>query len=97
MADEPADWATWTTKNVRSGPGGVRSAEGAQLTGDLSVHTTWTGTEAVLTVQYTDAQDWFTLQGSPIEVADEQAARALHQHAVEAVRAGGGAALTPPA
>ncbi|WP_035844788.1 hypothetical protein [Kitasatospora azatica] len=93
MADEPADWATWTTKNVRSGPGGVQTVEGACLTGDLSVHTTWTGTEAILTVQYTDAQDWFTLQGSPIDVTEERAARVLHQNAVEAVRAGGGAAL----
>ncbi|MCC9306589.1 hypothetical protein LN042_05615 [Kitasatospora sp. RB6PN24] len=94
MADEPATWATWTTKNVWAGPGGVRTVEGAQLNGDLSVHTTWTGTEAILTVQYTDAQDWFTLQGSPIEVGDEQAARSWHQHAVEAVRGGNGGALT---
>jgi hypothetical protein len=94
MADEPATWATWTTKNVWAGPGGVRTVEGVQLNGDLSVHTTWTGTEAILTVQYTEAQDWFTLQGSPVEVDGEQAARALHQHAVEAVRAGNGGALT---
>ncbi|MCX4744523.1 hypothetical protein OG455_03140 [Kitasatospora sp. NBC_01287] len=93
MAEEAACWAAWTTKNVRSGPGGVLTAEGAKLTGDLSVHTTWTGTEAILTVQYTDALDWFTLQGSPKAVTEELVARDLHQAAVNAVKAGGGAAL----
>ncbi|GAA1243593.1 hypothetical protein GCM10009665_38030 [Kitasatospora nipponensis] len=93
MAEEPTSWAAWTTKHVHSGPGGVQTVEGIAIAGDLTVHTTWTGSEAVLTVQYTDSLDWFTLQGSPQAVSDEHSARTLHQHAVEAVKAGGGARL----
>ncbi|MFI9275660.1 hypothetical protein ACIGXM_33885 [Kitasatospora sp. NPDC052896] len=92
-AEEPTCWAAWTTKHLNSGPGGVRTVEVGVMTGDLTVHTTWTGSEAVLTVQYTGALDWHTLEGSPLPAGDENTARALHQHAVEAVKAGGGTGL----
>ncbi|SFD76229.1 hypothetical protein [Streptomyces aidingensis] len=83
-------WASWTTQGVFTGPGGVRTDEMGVVTGDLTVHTTWVGDRADVTVQYTGASDWFTLSGSPVECHSEEASRALHQAVVEVVRVGGG-------
>ncbi len=58
-------WATWTTQGILSGHGGVRTVEIGVITGDLTVHTMWIEGEARLTVQYSGALDWFTVEGSP--------------------------------
>ncbi|AOT60022.1 MULTISPECIES: hypothetical protein [Streptomyces] len=91
-------WASWTTVNVFSGTGGVRTVELGVMTGDVSVHTTWTGTEAVVAVQYSGGSEWYTMAGSPVPCRSEEESRALHQAAVDAVRQGGsgGAVLTLP-
>ncbi|WP_149182266.1 hypothetical protein [Streptomyces sp. TRM49041] len=86
-------WASWTTVEVFAGAGGVRTDEVGIVTGDLTVHTTWHDTEADVAVQYSGGSDWFTLTGSPVPCRSEAESRALHQVAVEAVRAGGGAVL----
>ena len=85
------EWTTWTTTGVISGPGGVKTDEAGVLSGDITVHTTWRDGLAYLAVQHSSALDWYTLSGSPVAVPDERASRDLHQAAVEAVRAGGGA------
>ncbi|MGW6939097.1 hypothetical protein ACWGF3_08820 [Streptomyces xanthophaeus] len=82
-------WASWTTTGVFSGAGGVLTEEQGAISGDLTVHTTWTGTHAQLAVQYTGSSEWFTLQGSPLACASEGESRELHQRLVEAVRVGG--------
>ncbi|MEV7283465.1 hypothetical protein AB0O01_02650 [Streptomyces sp. NPDC093252] len=87
-------WASWTTPGVFSGRGGVDTDESGVVQGDLTVHTTWDGTEVDVTVQYTGTSDWFTLVGSPVRCPTEEHSRALHQAVVAAVRAGGGATLT---
>lgn len=84
-------WATWTTQGILAGHGGVQTEEVGCITGDLTVHTMWIDGEARLTVQYTGALDWFTVDGSPVAAADEATARNVHQAMVEAVKAGGGA------
>ncbi|MCG7527350.1 hypothetical protein MHW47_23290 [Streptomyces sp. OfavH-34-F] len=85
-------WASWTTRGVYSGHGGVLTEEGGSpLYGDLTVHTTWAEGTAQITVQYTDAADWFTMAGSPVPCPSEAASRALHAAAVEAVRQGASA------
>ncbi|BAJ26270.1 MULTISPECIES: hypothetical protein [Kitasatospora] len=84
-------WATWTTQGILSGHGGVKTVEISVITGDLTVHTMWIEGEARLTVQYSGALDWFTVEGSPVAAADEAAAREVHQRMVEAVKTGGGA------
>ncbi|MFJ6217430.1 hypothetical protein ACIQGZ_29465 [Streptomyces sp. NPDC092296] len=89
-------WATWTTQGIIAGAGGARTAEVGVITGDLTVHTMWADREARVTVQYTGASDWYTLQGSPVPADDEAAGREIHQRAVRAVQAGGGAELGPP-
>ncbi|MFF8941605.1 hypothetical protein ACF1A5_04835 [Streptomyces sp. NPDC014864] len=83
-------WASWTTTGVFAGRGGVRTEEAGIVTGDLTVHTTWDGREADVTVQYSGTSQWFTLTGSPVSCPTEQESRTLHQEVVEAVRAGGG-------
>ncbi|MET9293928.1 hypothetical protein [Streptomyces sp. NPDC003077] len=88
-------FAAWTTCGVIAGAGGVATDEVGLINGDVTVHTTWTEGQAHLAVQYTGAQDWFTLRGSPVPAASEAESRALHQATVDAVRAGGGA--TAPA
>ncbi|MFJ8696447.1 hypothetical protein [Streptomyces roseolilacinus] len=90
-------WASWTTVNVFSGTGGVRTVELGVLTGNLSVHTTWYGTEADVAIQYSGGSDWYTMAGSPVPCHSEEESRALHQWAVEVVQAGGGAVLSLPA
>ncbi len=90
------DWAAWTTVGIFSGSGGVLTDEMGAITGELSVHTTWAGGQADITVQYVGAGDWFTLAGSPVPAADEDTARDLHQSAVEAVKRGGGAQAPQP-
>lgn len=68
--------------------------EAGVVTGDLTVHTTWTADrEARVAVQYSGASDWFTMSGSPVPCATEEESRALHEAVVEAVRAGGGATV----
>ncbi|MFD3807231.1 hypothetical protein ACFWSF_15725 [Streptomyces sp. NPDC058611] len=90
------DWASWTTVNVFAGRGGVRTEEAGALTGDLTVHTTWTGAEARVSVQYSGSSDWFTLAGSPLPCASERDSRDLHDVVVELVRAGKAADGLPP-
>ncbi|GAA2750477.1 MULTISPECIES: hypothetical protein [Kitasatospora] len=84
-------WATWTTQGIQAGTGGVKTVEIGVITGDLTLHTTWIEGEARVTVQYSGALDWFTVEGSPVPAADEKTAREIHQRMVEAVKAGGGA------
>ncbi|MFJ4694039.1 hypothetical protein [Streptomyces sp. NPDC088766] len=66
------------------------------MTGNLTVRTTWDGKQADVAVRYTDTERWFALAGSPVPCHSEQDSRQLHQAVVEAVRAGGGAAVPQP-
>ncbi|MEV0913856.1 hypothetical protein AB0I93_06230 [Streptomyces sp. NPDC049967] len=88
-------WASWTTRGVYSGHGGVLTEEVGPLSGDLTVHTTWADDTAQITVQYTDAADWFTMSGSPVPCSSEEESRSLHEAVVNAVRRG--SAATVPA
>jgi hypothetical protein len=81
---------SWTTTGVFTGPGGARTDEAGIVTGDLTVHTTWNGRQAVVKVQYSGTSQWFTLTGSPVPCNSRQGSRNLHQAVVEAMRAGGG-------
>ncbi|MEU8591013.1 hypothetical protein AB0C59_29005 [Streptomyces sp. NPDC048664] len=95
-------WASWTTKGVYAGRGGARTEDAGIMTGDLTVHTTWDGSEADVAIQYSGGSQWFTLAGSPVPCDSEAGSRHLHQEVIEAVRAGGGATVphhgdpTPP-
>ncbi|WP_030208219.1 hypothetical protein [Streptomyces sp. NRRL S-87] len=93
-------WASWTTRGVFAGRGGVRTDEAGILDGELDVHTTWTESDGLahVTVQYSGGSHWLTLSGSPIACPSEDASRALHDAVIEAVRAEGPTVLpaVPP-
>ncbi|MGI5479869.1 hypothetical protein [Streptomyces lavendofoliae] len=89
-------WASWTTTDVYTGRGGVRTEELGIVTGNVTVHTTWAGGEAQIAVQYTGASEWFTMTGSPVPCRAERDSRDLHEAVVEAVREGGGAVVPSP-
>lgn len=69
------------------------TVEAGVVTGDVTVHTTWTETEARVAVQYSGASDWFTMSGSPVPCASEGESRDLHDAVVAAVREGNGATV----
>ncbi|GHG06939.1 hypothetical protein GCM10018791_19440 [Streptomyces zaomyceticus] len=69
------------------------TVEAGVVTGDVTVHTTWTETEARVAVQYSGASDWFTMSGSPVPCASEEESRDLHDAVVAAVREGNGATV----
>lgn len=85
--------ASWTTTGVFTGRGGALTDEAGIVTGELTVHTTWTGGQADVTVQYSGTSQWFTLTGSPVPCPTHRDSRNLHQAVVEAVRSGGGATV----
>ncbi|MFE1949661.1 hypothetical protein ACFW9D_04240 [Streptomyces sp. NPDC059524] len=87
------DQTSWTTRGVFTGQGGARTDEAGIVSGDLSVRTTWDGTQAEVKIQYTGTSDWHTLTGSPVPCPSQEDSRDLHQAVVEAVRAGGGATV----
>ncbi|MFF9349412.1 hypothetical protein [Streptomyces sp. NPDC014734] len=89
-------WASWTTRGVFSGHGGVLTEEVGVLTGDLTIHTTWADDMAQVTVQYTGAIDWFTMSGSPVACGSEEDSRRLHDAAVRSVREGAAATVPRP-
>ncbi|MFF3215579.1 hypothetical protein ACFYYB_33740 [Streptomyces sp. NPDC002886] len=79
------------TDHVKAGPGGAMTDEVGVVTGEVTV-TTEPGPDGTATVriQYTGAEEWYTLTGSPAPLAPEGLA-AFHKLVVEAVQAGGAA------
>ncbi|MFE2990286.1 hypothetical protein [Streptomyces sp. NPDC059262] len=86
-------WASWTTPGIFTGRGGVRTDEVGVITGNVTVHTTWDGQEADVSVQYTGTLEWFTVAGSPVPCRTERHSRNLHQAVVEGVKAGSGTSI----
>ncbi|MDH2392514.1 hypothetical protein QCN29_27800 [Streptomyces sp. HNM0663] len=86
-------WESWTTTGLYAGAGGVRTDEAGLLTGDVTVHTTWSKGEAQIAVQYSGATDWFTMAGSPVPCDTAEQSRRLHDAVVAAVRRGDGATV----
>ncbi|WP_411103982.1 hypothetical protein [Streptomyces sp. cmx-4-9] len=74
---------------VVAGPGGAMTDEVGVITGPLTLRSTAAGDLLRIDVQYKDADEWYTLTGSPLAHHGDPAA--LHAAAVAAVRAGGGA------
>ncbi|WP_046729453.1 hypothetical protein [Streptomyces humi] len=84
---------SWTTTGVFTGPGGARTDEAGTVTGELTVQTIWNGGQAEVKIQYSGTAEWFTLTGSPVRCPSREGSRNLHQAVVEALRAGGDAAV----
>ncbi|MFD9376798.1 hypothetical protein ACFWBH_14875 [Streptomyces sp. NPDC059999] len=86
---ERHDTALEWTDTVVAGPGGAMTDEVGVITGELTLRTV-AGADGKIRfeIQYLDADEWYTLTGSPLPHGD---AHALHLAALAAVRAGGGA------
>ncbi|WP_030384910.1 hypothetical protein [Streptomyces sp. NRRL S-241] len=75
---------------VLAGPGGAMTDEVGVITGPLTLRSTEAAGGLVrFDVQYQDADEWYTLTGSPSAHHGDPAA--LHAAALAAIRAGGGA------
>ncbi|MFD6891710.1 hypothetical protein [Streptomyces sp. NPDC059957] len=81
------------TDHVKAGPGGAMTDEVGVITGDVTL-TTEAGPDgtASLRIQYTGAEEWYTLTGSPAPLPPGGLA-VIHKQVVEAVKAGGAAVV----
>ncbi|MEU6892542.1 hypothetical protein ABZ934_12250 [Streptomyces sp. NPDC046557] len=80
--------------HVLAGPGGAMTDEVGVITGDLTLRTVAGADGKVrFEIQYLDADEWYTLTGSPVAHGDPYA---LHLAALRAVRTGGGAGAPRP-
>ncbi|MFD7256485.1 hypothetical protein [Streptomyces sp. NPDC059874] len=76
--------------DVTAGPGGAMTDEVGVVTGPLTLRTTaLPGGLARFDVQYKDAEEWYTLTGSPLP--HHGAPASLHAAALAAIRTGGAA------
>ncbi|MFB7375847.1 hypothetical protein ACFC6U_03075 [Kitasatospora purpeofusca] len=79
------------TEGIPAGPGGVMTTEVGVITGDLTLRTDWDGRQALLTVQYDGADEWYTVEGSPVPAPTAAEAEGAHLAMTAAVRRGGAA------
>ncbi len=83
---------------VTAGPGGAMTIEVGVITGDLTIRTTrhpGDHTLADITIQYTGADEWYTLTGSPAPAPDGEL-EDLHDRFLAAVQHGGEAEVPAP-
>ncbi|GAB7188997.1 hypothetical protein ATKI12_8828 [Kitasatospora sp. Ki12] len=74
---------------VTAGPGGVMTEEVGSITGDLTVVTTaFPDRQAWVAVQYTGADEWYTLTGTPTPLTENTTLAGYHQRVLDAVRTG---------
>ncbi|GAB1695017.1 hypothetical protein [Krasilnikovia sp. M28-CT-15] len=76
-AAEPAA-ATSRTADFTAGPGGVMTDEVGVVTGDLTLRTELSGGEAILRVQYKDADEWYVITGGRTRLSDPADLDAVH-------------------
>ncbi|WP_327169866.1 hypothetical protein [Streptomyces subrutilus] len=85
-AAAPREWED----DVQAGPGGAMTDEVGVITGPLTLRTVEQEGDSVrFDVQYKDADEWYTLTGSPRPHHGDP--DSLHRAALAAVRTGGGA------
>jgi hypothetical protein len=70
------------TTDIVPGPGGVMTDEVGVVTGDLTLRTELTDGDAVLSVQYKDAEEWYAVTGGRAKLADPSDLEAVHAIAV---------------
>lgn len=81
---------------VTAGPGGAMTDEVGVITGDLTIVTTLRPDgRAAVDIQYTGAEEWYTLTGSPVAVVPG-GLEVLHAAVVQAVRQGAEAVVPAP-
>jgi hypothetical protein len=69
--------------DIVPGPGGVMTDEVGVVTGDLTLRTELSEAgEAVLSVQYKDAEEWYAVTGGRAKLTDQADLEAVHTIAV---------------
>ncbi|MET9962415.1 hypothetical protein ABZ128_25700 [Streptomyces sp. NPDC006326] len=86
-------WASWTTRSVVTGRGGVDTVEAGVLRGELDIHTSWSDGLAAVAVRPHGGSRWFTVAGSPAPCATGYASRRLHDAVIAAAQGDGPASL----
>lgn len=66
------------TTDIVPGPGGVMTDEVGVVTGDLTLRTELVDGDAVVRVQYKDAEEWYTVTGARAKLADPADLAAVH-------------------
>ncbi|MEU7457541.1 hypothetical protein [Streptosporangium roseum] len=82
--------STRCESEVVAGPGGVMTEDVGVVTGELTIRTEAAGDAAQtaqVQVQYTGAEEWYTLTGSPIPLAGRSVEQ-LHQAVLRAAAQG---------
>ncbi|RSS62220.1 hypothetical protein EF912_05415 [Streptomyces sp. WAC07061] len=82
-------WASWTTRSVVAGRGGVRTTGAGVLTGELEVRTDWSDGLAYVAVRPRGGSAWHTVAGSPVPCPNGYASRRLHDSFLDSVRGRG--------
>jgi hypothetical protein len=71
------------TTDIVPGPGGVMTVEVGVVTGPLTLRTELADTgDVTLTVQYKDADEWYTVQGGTAHLANPADLEPIHTIAV---------------
>jgi hypothetical protein len=70
------------TSDLVPGPGGVMTDEVGVITGDLTLRTDHTDGQAVVHVQYKEADEWYAVTGAKAPVKDPADVAAVHAVAV---------------
>lgn len=64
--------------------GGVMTEEAGAITGELELQTTVEGGRLVIRVRYAGAEEWYTVEGSPVELTGSaEDPTELHRTALE--------------
>ncbi|MDK9495585.1 hypothetical protein QEZ40_006613 [Streptomyces katrae] len=79
-------WASWTTRSVVAGRGGVRTTGAGVLTGELEVRTDWSDGLAYVSVRRGGDSTWHTVVGSPVPCPNGYGSRRLHDSVLDSVR-----------
>lgn len=71
--------------NFTSTTGGVMTEEAGAITGELEVSTKVNGGELEADIRYAGADEWYTVEGSPVPIreAENLAPEELHERVVE--------------
>lgn len=70
------------TTDITPGPGGVMTDEVGVVTGELTLRSTVSGGEVVLSVQYKDAEEWYAVTGARTTLENPADLDAVHRIAV---------------
>ncbi|SDT75217.1 hypothetical protein SAMN04489716_7232 [Actinoplanes derwentensis] len=78
----PAAEVPGRTTDIVPGPGGVMTDEVGVVTGELTLRTEFADGEAVVRVQYKEAEEWYVVTGGRVKLADPTDLDAVHTLAV---------------